>query len=145
MTTKKQAPWKILIRAVNSHYCVLLGIAVWLEFMIIYGRYNDSNFVFAYRGSKDEASISRKASDILKSVLTDDEFEVLLDESKGTHSMRKFVTDMAKKGRFTRMILIYGFDGCKNEYKLTMLLLQFHLLMESLLVCYARMDLFIII
>ena len=80
VTTKKQAPWQILIGAVTSHYCVLLGIAVWLEFMIIYGRYNDSDFVIAYRGSKDEVLIRRKASDIMKSVLTDDEFKVIVDE-----------------------------------------------------------------
>ena len=97
VTTKKQAPWQILIGAANSHYCVLLGLAVGLEFMIIYDRYDDSDFLFAYRGSNDEDAIRKKASEILKSILTDDESQVLLDELKGTHSMRKFATDMAKK------------------------------------------------
>ena len=118
---------------------------MWLEFVIIYGWNKDSDFEFAYRGRKDEASIRRKASDIMKSVLTDDEFEVILDESKGTYSMQNFATDRAKKGGFTKMILIYGFNCYKNKCKIIMLLLLFHLLMESLLVRYARMELFIII
>ena len=117
VTTKKQALWQILIGAANSYYCVLLGIAVWLEFMIMYGRYNGSDFLFAYRGSNDEASIRREASDILKSVLTDDEFEVLLDESEGTHLMRKFASDMAKKGGSTRMILILVSMDAKTNAK----------------------------
>ena len=29
VTTKRQAPWQILIGAANCHYCVLLGIAVY--------------------------------------------------------------------------------------------------------------------
>ena len=30
-------------------------------------------------------------------IINDPEFDVVLDEKKGTHSMRKFATDMAKK------------------------------------------------
>ena len=95
--TKKQAPWQILIGASDQHYCVLIGLAVWLEFMIIYGQNEDSDFVFAYSGCNDENAINRKASDIMKKVLNDPDFEVILEEKKGTHSMRKFATDMAKK------------------------------------------------
>ena len=145
MTTKKQAPWQILIGAANTHYCVLLRLAVWLKFMIIYDRFNDSDFLFAYRCSNDEDAIRKKASEILKSVLTDDEIKVLLDDLKGTQSIRKFATDMAKKGVARRMILICGINGFKNKCKITMLLLQYHLLIKWWLVHCARMDPFIII
>tara|TARA_B110001452_G_scaffold79558_1_gene65063 strand:+ start:443 stop:2851 length:2409 start_codon:yes stop_codon:yes gene_type:complete len=95
--TKKQAPWQILIGAAHPCYCVLIGLAVWLEYMIIYGRDAESEFVFAFRGSNDEDAIKRKASDIMGRVLKDPAFITVLNELKGTHSMRKFATDMAKK------------------------------------------------
>ena len=95
--TKKQAPWQILIGASHPCYCVLIGLAVWLEYMIIYGRDAESEFVYAFRGSNDEDAIKRKASSIMERVLKDPAFVTVLDELKGTHSMRKFATDMAKK------------------------------------------------
>ena len=55
--TKKQAPWQILIGAKDRHYCVLIGLAMWLEFMIVYGRDKDCEFVWGYRGSNDVDSI----------------------------------------------------------------------------------------
>ena len=89
----------------------MLALAAWLEYMIIYGRNEESDFVFAYRGSTDKCSINRKASDIMKSVLKDPEFEIILKEKKGTHSMSKFATWPRNVG-FIRMILIYVFVGC---------------------------------
>ena len=65
--------------------------------MIIYGRDTESEFVFAFRGSNDEDAIKQKASDIMDRVLKDPAFVTVLNELKGTHSMQKFATDMAKK------------------------------------------------
>ena len=75
----------------------MIGLAVWLEYMIIYGRDDESEFVYAFRGSNDEDAIKRKASSIMEGVLKDPTFVTVLDELKGTHSMRKFATNMAKK------------------------------------------------
>lgn len=46
--TKKQAPWQILPGAMNPFYYNLLGTARWLEFMLIYQRDKETEFVFAY-------------------------------------------------------------------------------------------------
>ena len=95
--TKKQAPWQILIGAKDRHYCVLVGLAMWLEFMIVYGRDKDCEFVWGYRGSNDVDSIRTNASKVMKQVINDPAFDVVLDEKQGTHSMRKFATDFAKR------------------------------------------------
>ena len=134
--TKKQAPWKIFIGAANSHYCVLLGLAAWLEYMIIYGRNEESDFVFAYRGSSDKCSINRKASDMTKSVLKDPEFEIILEEKKGTHSMRKFATDMAKKRGIHKddldLLFRWLLNRMQNNYASTFILSVDRIVAEAL-------------
>lgn len=92
----RQAPWQILLGAAHPDYCVLLGLATWLEWMIMNGR-DGSEFVYAYKGAEDEDAIRRSASDGMRSVLKDPTFIVVLEDKKGTHSMRKFATDQAKK------------------------------------------------
>ena len=92
----RQAPWQILIGAAHPCYCVLLGLATWLEWMIMNGR-DSSEFVYAYKGTDDEDTIRRSASDGMRKVLHDPSFIIVLEDKKGTHSMRKFGTDQAKK------------------------------------------------
>ena len=92
----RQAPWQILIGAAHPCYCVLLGLATWLEWMIMNGR-DSSEFVYAYKGTDDEDTIRRSASEGMRKVLHDPSFIVVLEDKKGTHSMRKFSTDQAKK------------------------------------------------
>ena len=41
----------------------------------------------------------------MKKVLKNTLFNIILDEKKGTHSMRKFATDMAKKRQITKDML----------------------------------------
>jgi hypothetical protein len=64
--------------------------------MIMNGR-DGSEFVYAYKGAEDEDIIRRSASDGMCSVLKDPKFIIVLEDKKGTHSMRKFATDQAKK------------------------------------------------
>ena len=95
--TKKQAPWQVLIGAMNEYYCALLGLALWLEYMLLYKRDIGSNFVNAFKGSNCEDTIRRNASEAMKKVLKDPEFITILEDLKGTHSMRKFAVDEARK------------------------------------------------
>ena len=92
----RQAPFQILVGASNAHYCVLLGLALWLEWMIMNGL-DDSEFVYAYKGTDDPKAIKRDASNGTKKILKDPEFDVIRDDKKGTHSMRKFSATQAQK------------------------------------------------
>lgn len=59
------APQQILLGASDPHYCVLLGLATWIEFSIqTYGRSNE--FVFNYCGSNNPILIEENADTILK-------------------------------------------------------------------------------
>jgi hypothetical protein len=64
--------------------------------MIMNGRDN-SEFVYAYKGTDNEDTIRRSASEGMRKVLHDPSFIVVLEDKKGTHSMRKVSTDQAKK------------------------------------------------
>ena len=81
----------------HPDYCVLIVLSTWLEFSLTYGRDQLSQFVYAYRGANDKETIQRTALEIMKRILRDPDFDIVLSDKKGTHSMRKFVTDMAKK------------------------------------------------
>ena len=95
--TEKQAPWQILLGAAHPKYCALVGLSSWIEWMLGQRFDTDSRFVFALNGSDDPAEIKRQASTMMKSVRDDPTFDIVLDDKKGTHSMRKFATDRARK------------------------------------------------
>ena len=50
-------------------------------------------FLFGIDGLNNPKSIKKKASDTMKSVLKDPNFHIVLDDKKGTHSMRKFAAE----------------------------------------------------
>ena len=95
--TDKQSPWQILLGTMHPDYCVLLGLSTWLEFALTYGRDQLSQFAYAYRGSNNKETIQRTALEIMKRILRDPDFDIVLSNKKGNHSMRKFATDMVKK------------------------------------------------
>ena len=95
--SEKQAPWQIMFGVAHPKYCALLGLSVWIEWMLGELIDTDSRFVFAHNGSNDPVEIKRQASSTMKEVLDDPTFDIVLDDKKGTHSMRKFATDRARK------------------------------------------------
>lgn len=81
----------------NEYYCALLGLLLWLEYMLLYKRDIGSKFVNAFKGSNCEDTIRQNASEAMKKVLKDPKFITILEDLKGMHSMRKFSLDEARK------------------------------------------------
>ena len=96
--TEADAPEQVLMGASHPNYCVLLGLATWLEFSVrAYG--SGQKFVFNYRTLDCPIRIKENADKILKTVLSRPEFTniELVTGKKGTHSMRKFATTFARR------------------------------------------------
>ena len=99
---ERQAPDQILFGAANRYFCVLVGLASWLEYWLAKDHYRKTPYLFGINGIDDPETIKRKASDALKKILgEDDTFDEVIEvmaecERKlGTHSMRKFATTIA--------------------------------------------------
>ena len=92
---ERDAPDQVLVGAFDHRYCALLGLGMWLEYH--YMRNPEENeFIFGISGLSDPVSIKRKASTSLKKIFESDEFNVVDEGNKGTHSMRKFATTRAR-------------------------------------------------
>ena len=62
---ERDAPDQILFGAMDIEYCVLLGLACWLEYFIATGNEGISEYLFAVEeGTDDPAVINRRASKI---------------------------------------------------------------------------------
>ena len=100
---EREAPDQILLAASNNYFCVIVGLASWLEYMIGRGWLEHTEFLFALDGYNDPKDIKQRASDSLKAILgKDNTFDKVIkaipsldDQKLGTHSMRKFVTTFA--------------------------------------------------
>jgi hypothetical protein len=77
----------------DRRYCVLLGLAVYLETCM------ESPFLFGVDGIDDPVALKKKASDFLRdNVYKNDEFIPALSTGKlGTHSVRKFGSTHARR------------------------------------------------
>ena len=93
---ERDAPDQILLGAKNPKYCVLLGLSTWLEFWISNGHGNDTDFTFGIQGLTSPENIKIRATNALRNVINDAEFECTLKSKRGTHSIRKFATTRAR-------------------------------------------------
>ena len=94
-----------MLGAGHVDYCVLLGVASWLEFSLASGWQDSSNYLFCYDGLNNHDAIKRAASSSMATILKDDLFlAMLVDGSddddqdavlRGTHSFRKFAAQYA--------------------------------------------------
>ena len=97
---------QIMLGAGNVDYCVLLGIASWLEFSLAAGWQDSSNYLFCYDGLNNHDAIKRAASSSMAAILKDDLFLAMLVDGnddddqdavlRGTHSFRKFAAQYAR-------------------------------------------------
>jgi hypothetical protein len=95
---ERDAPDQILMGAMNKLYCVLIGLATWLEYWIDSGYGQNNEFVFGLRGIDDPVLIKERASAALKRLINNpDLMGQFLEEKRGTHSNRKFATTRARR------------------------------------------------
>lgn len=91
----RDAPNQVLVGAMDRRYCVLIGLAMWLEHHFTH--YPEENeYVFGIYGEDDPDLIKEHAYSGLVSIFKDGEFNAVDDGKKGTHSMRKFGCDIAR-------------------------------------------------
>lgn len=67
-----------------------------MEFWISNGHGNDTEFTFGIQGLTSAENIKIRATNALKTVINDPEFECTLKSKRGTHSIRKFATTRAR-------------------------------------------------
>lgn len=94
---ERDAPDQILMGAMDPSYCVILGLATWLEYAIGCGHFANTEFAFGIFGEKDPIAIKEKASALMKGILNDETFALILEGLRGTHSTRKLATSRARK------------------------------------------------
>ena len=103
----RDAPDQVLLGAMDYHYCVLVGLALWLEYHFM-KKPENNEFIFSICGLMDEERIKHKASYLLKQILTNEDVERIMadvtDNKKiGTHSVRKYSTTTSR-----RILMIYS-------------------------------------
>jgi hypothetical protein len=93
------APDQILLGAMDQRYCVLLGLAVWLETDV-----DESPFLFGIDGIDDPEALKKKASDFVRdNVFRNDAFVRALSTGLlGTHSFRKYAGTSARRNGASR-------------------------------------------
>ena len=106
---------QILLGSAHANYCVLLGLASWLEWMIGEGLHEDSNYLFCYESSNDPIWIKKTASKMMKDVLQDDLFHLVIedddneDKKVGSHSIRKFGKTKSRRSGCSKDNIDYHF------------------------------------
>lgn len=96
---ERDAPDQILLGAMDQRYCVLLGLAVWLETDV-----DESPFLFGIDGIDDPEALKKKASDFVRdNVFRNDAFVRALSTGLlGTHSFRKYAGTSARRNGASR-------------------------------------------
>ena len=73
-----------MLGARNTDYCVLLGMASWLDFSLGSEWQDSSNYLlFCYDGLNNRDAIKRAASSTMATILKDDHFAALLADDGG--------------------------------------------------------------
>lgn len=94
---ERDAPDQYLVGAQNTHYCILLALSTWLEYWIGRGHHQNTSLLFGIHGQNDAEKVNKKATDLMKRILNDDDFLIFNDEKRGTHSIRKLATTRARR------------------------------------------------
>jgi hypothetical protein len=91
---ERDAPDQLLLGAMDQRYCVLLGLAVWLEI-----NKETSPFLFGIGRIDDPDALKKKASDFVRdNVFRNEAFMPAIPSGKlGTHSFRKYVGTRARR------------------------------------------------
>lgn len=128
---ERDAPDRVLFGCMDSHFCPLIGIGLWLEYCFYCNGYNNQ-FYFGIEGLQDPKMIKAKAATQLQRTFKNEEFDVSDDDDKktGTHSIRKFTTTTARRNGcgLVRMRQIRGHDGNPiNNHKIDIAIQQYHI------------------
>ena len=78
-------------------YCIPIAFSLWLELFIIKGHKEDIDFAFGIHGQNDPILIKEKEADFMKNILNDNNFRIILEGKRGTHSIRKMTKKRARK------------------------------------------------
>lgn len=104
VTEERHAPWQYLLGSMDSAFCVLLNLALWLE--VFHGYEPDGchrPFVFGFSAELDNeeryaGAIKRKVYNILRVILTALGMAGLI----GSHSIRKFASTWVRSNGITK-------------------------------------------
>ena len=97
---ERNAPIQILIGAAHTIYCVLLGLAKFLEYHLAAGSDAGTQFLFGTDGLNDAKKINDQSRTLVNGIINAESFNELMDcikESKGLHSIQKIAATRAKK------------------------------------------------
>ena len=97
---ERDASDQILLASSNHHYCILLALALYLEWRFQNNAAHGDDRVFPL--SNSIASSKAKASTMFKKTVEKATFERVGDNNLGTHSLRKFPATMARRKGCTR-------------------------------------------
>ena len=93
---ERDAPTQILFGAMDWRYCALSNLAPWLEHHFTLNP-EDNAYYFGIEGKQDPNSIKTSAANQLKIIFDNQEFNFFGDGLTGTHSLRKFSVNVARR------------------------------------------------
>ena len=102
---EREAPIQILIGAAHPIYCVLLGLATFLEYHLAAGSDAGTQFLFGTDGLNDAKKINDRARTLVNVIINAESFDELMEnieELKGLHSIRKIAATRAKNNGCTK-------------------------------------------
>jgi hypothetical protein len=110
---ERDAPWKIMIGSIDSVYCVLISLGIWLEIYFMECNYsNDSPYLFALSPDCRFPQGAQSGKTVLRRIMGESIFKSLGLTAKeaigndgrglGTHSFRKYGATHATKCGISR-------------------------------------------
>jgi Transcriptional activator of glycolytic enzymes len=102
---ERDAPWQILLGSMDPLFCVLITVAIWLEWSLSSrpgAELSPYVLAFSHDNEKPRGGVKAKvtASKILRDIFHCDGFEINDDENKGplgSHSLRKFASTWVRR------------------------------------------------
>ena len=97
---ERDAPSQILIGACHPAYCVLLGLACWLEYHLSQGDDAGTDFLFGFEELNNAKRINDRARTLVNNIINAESFDEVMEaieELKGLHLIRKIAATRVKK------------------------------------------------
>jgi len=100
--SEDDCPFQITLGAMDKNFCVLIGLAVWLEYS--FGNSRVDKFAFEINGQKNPENIKNQVSKYLRNLIRSNDYQGMVDDiltvsdrKTGMHSLRKFASTKARE------------------------------------------------
>ena len=132
-----------MIGACHPAYCVLLGLACWLEYHLSLGDNTGTDFLFGIDGVNDAKRINDRARTLVNAIINAEGFDQVMDAiedfKKGYIRSGRSLLQELRSVAVQKMKSMHDLDGKPRDNRMRMYLPKFLTLMQKFVLLFARM------